>query len=378
MRKMSNINLIKSSIRSSQGNLDETIQAIKSSKITISSKEIPSLEEMINVPYFLFEEKVQENKEDIFEAMKCIVSDVISELNELDRRETALIIGTSQVDLNTRDSIKRTIYEKELYPSLCIKRSIDSYAKDISNEFGLNDYTMTIATACTSSANAVLEASKLINAGIFKYVVIVGVEVFSTVMSSGFSSMKLLSCNSQKPFDNSRNGLVLGEAIASILLGKDDSLWSLEGGFSNCDSATITSVSASGDEFAKVMKNCLKIAGVKPQDITALKTHATSTYTNDIAEVNAIRQVFDENIIFTAFKPYVGHTLGACGVLELAILMGSVDDGFIPKTINHVDSIYKSYVPLLEHKECSSGTFMLNYFGFGGNNTSLIIKKEES
>jgi len=219
---MSSINLIKSSIRSSQGNLDETIQAIKSSKITISSKEIPSLEEMINVPYFLFEEKVQENKEDIFEAMKRVVFDVISELNKVDRRETALIIGTSQVDLNTRDSIKRTIYEKELYPSSCIKRSIDSYAKDISNEFGLNDYTMTIATACTSSANAVLEASKLINAGIFKYVVIVGVEVFSTVMSSGFSSMKLLSCNSQKPFDNSRNGLVLGEAIASILLGKDE------------------------------------------------------------------------------------------------------------------------------------------------------------
>ena len=206
---MHNINLIKSSIRSSQGNLDETVQAIKNSNITISSKDVPTMEEMINIPYFVFEEKIQENKKDIYEAIKSVVSDVIVDLSEDDRAQTALIIGTSQVDLNTTDSIINTIYEKEPYPSSCVKRSIDSYAKDLSKEFGLNDYTMTIATACTSSANAVLEASNLIDAGIFKYVVIVGVEIFSSMMSSGFSSMKLLSLSSQKPFDNSREGLVL-------------------------------------------------------------------------------------------------------------------------------------------------------------------------
>ena len=374
---MPNINLIKSSIRSSQGNLDETVHAIKNSNIRISSKEVPTLEEKITIPYFLFEEMVQENKKDILEVIKSSVFDVISDLNENDRAQTALIIGTSQVDLNTADTIVDTIYEKESYPSTCIKRSIDSYAKDISKEFGLNDYTMTIATACTSSANAVLEASNLIDAGIFKYVVIVGLEVFSSMMSSGFSSMKLLSQSCQKPFDNSREGLVLGEAIASILLGKDNSNWSIKGGFSNCDSATITSVSEGGDEFAKVMRGALEISGISTQEITALKAHATSTPTNDIAEANAIRKVFDENIIFTALKPYVGHTLGACGALELAIFMASIDEGFIPKTIDHVDSIYKNYVPLLEHKECESGIFMLNYFGFGGNNTSLIIQKEK-
>ncbi|NOR57550.1 MAG: 3-oxoacyl-ACP synthase, partial [Sulfurimonas sp.] len=270
---MPNINLIKTSIRSSQGNLDETVQAIKSSNIRISSKEVPTLEEKITIPYFLFEEMVQENKKDILEVIKSSVFDVISNLNENDRAQTALIIGTSQVDLNTADTIVDTIYEKEPYPSTCIKRSIDSYAKDISNEFGLNDYTMTIATACTSSANAVLEASNLIDAGIFKYVVIVGLEIFSSMMSSGFSSMKLLSQSCQKPFDNSREGLVLGEAIASILLGKDNSTWSIKGGFSNCDSATITSVSEGGDEFAKVMRGALEISGISTQEITALKAH---------------------------------------------------------------------------------------------------------
>ena len=361
---------------SSQGDLAETIQAIKSSNIKVSSKEVPSLEEKIKIPYFKLENKVQENQKEILEAIKESVLDVISDLNESDRENTALIVGTSQVDYNIADSITRTITNNEAYPSTSIKRSIDSFAKDIADECGLNDYTMTIATACTSSANAVLEASNLINTGIFKYVVVVGVEILSDMMNSGFSSMKLLSPNVQKPFDKSREGLVLGEAMASILLGKDRSSWSLKGGFSNCESATITSVSESGDEFAKVMKNSLELSGVGPNEITALKAHATSTPTNDIAEINAISNLFDRSLTFTALKPYVGHTLGACGVLELAIFMASIDSGFIPATINNNTPINECYIPLQEHKKCDSGIFMMNYFGFGGNNTSLIIEKE--
>jgi 3-oxoacyl-(acyl-carrier-protein) synthase len=95
-----------------------------------------------------------------------------------------------------------------------------------------------------------------------------------------------------------------------------------------------------------------------------------------MSEINAIKKVFASDLTFSVLKPYVGHTLGACGVLELAIFMSCIDDGFIPKTLNHKESIIKEYTPLQEHKECKSGVFMLNYFGFGGNNTSVIIQKE--
>lgn len=373
---MSKVNLLKSSIISAQGNLTQTVDAIKKSEIKISSKEVDTLEDKVKIPYFLFEDESREEQEYIYNAIKEVVEDVLSDLNEEDKEQTALIIGSSSVDLNLTDSIKETIDYKEPFPSTTTKRSVDSFAKDIANELGLNDYTMTIGTACTSSANAVLEAKNLLDADIFKYVVIVGVEIFSKMMSSGFSSMKLLSSTSQKPFDVAREGLVLGEGVASILLGKEDSPWSIVNGFSNCESSTITSVGESGDEFKNVMRNALSLSGLTTQDITALKAHATSTPTNDIAEANAIKSVFENDITFTALKPYTGHTLGACGALELAIFMESIDEGFIPKTLNHKDAIYKEYVPLLEHKKCSSGIFMLNYFGFGGNNTSLIIKKE--
>lgn len=373
--KMTKVNLLKSSIFSAQGDLEQTVQAIKNNTISISSKEVATLDENIKIPYFLLQQETKESQSFIYEAIKSVVSDVATELSSEDRAQTALLFGTSMIDLNVIDSIKDA-QENKPFGTNNIKKSIDSYAKDLVSEFGFNNYTMTIATACTSSANAVLQAKNLLDADVFKYVIVVGVEIFLQMMSSGFSSMKLFSQSSQKPFDTSRDGLVLGEGLASILLGKDESAWSVVAGFSNCDSSTITSVSESGDEFAKVMKNTLSLAALTPKNITALKTHATSTLTNDIAEANAICNVFDDSLTFTALKPYLGHTLGACGTLELAIFMACIDEGFIPKTINHKESIYKNYVPLLEHKECNSGVFMLNYFGFGGNNTSLIIKKE--
>ena len=374
---MTNIHFLKSSIRSAQGSLDETIEAIKNENIAISSKEVPTLDENLLIPYFLFQDEVEEDSQKIYQAIKDVVSEVISELSQDDKAQTALIVGTSLVDLNITEFIRKNIYEEDVAPLKSMKRSIDSYAKDIASDFGLNDYTMTIATACTSSANGVLEARNLLMADMFKYVVVVGVEVFASMMSSGFSSMKLLSSTSQKPFDTTREGLVLGEGIASILISKEKSPWSLAGGFGNCDSSTITSVSASGDEFVKVIENTLELSGLTPKDITALKAHATSTPANDSAEINAIKNVFDNNVVFTALKPYTGHTLGACGVLELAIFMACVDDGFIPKTLNHKNPIDEKYIPLVEHKECTNGVFMLNYFGFGGNNTSLIIQKDK-
>ena len=284
----------------------------------------------------------------------------------------------SHLDENVINAVEDTTNEYEKNPSKFSKTSLDSYTDDIAKKLGLNPFTMTVATACTSSINALLEARNLINSKVFDYAIVVGVEVVSDVMSDGFNSMNLLSLKSQKPFDKQRDGLILGEAIAGVLVGSDDSSWSLLGGFSNCNSETITSVSESGEEFQEVMLNAMTLCDVKAEDITALKAHATSSLSNDLAEINAISRLFDKELTFTAIKPYIGHTLGACGVLEMAIMMACVDDGFIPKTLNSEDNIIQEYTPIQEHKECSGGLFMLNYFGFGGNNTTAIIQKEIS
>jgi len=369
-------NILKTEIKSSLGNLTQTIQSIKNSQTGVSKKEILALEGEVEFPYYLFKDSVDDNYDSIYIALKDVVSKTIKDISKEDRAKTAIIVGTSITDWNVVKAIETTIYDYKKTEYYSHKRSIDSYAKDLSDEFGLSGFTMTINTACTSSANAVLEASNLVDAKLYKYVVVIGLEIFSKIMSSGFCAMQLLSTSAIKPFSNDRDGTILGEAIVSILIGEDDSAWKVRGGFTNCDGVSITAVSEEGDEFVEIMQKALEVSDVKKEDIKVLKTHATGTNSNDISEINAISRFFDKDIKFTALKPYLGHTIGACGALEIAVFMACIDNGFVPKTLNHFNSINSDYTPILEDIECNDGIFMLNYFGFGGNNTSVILEKE--
>ena len=301
------------------------------------------LKDGITIPYFALEQEIKQNQDDIYKAIKDVVSKVLPK----NRKKTALLVGTSLVDWYLVDAINACAYDtKETYSSK--KRSVDSYAKDLSDELELSGYTQTINTACTSSANALLEAKNLINAEIVEYVIVVGLEVYSPVMSSGFYSMDLLSPTKPKPFAKDRDGLVLGEGVGAMLLGKESSDWELVGGFSNCNSETITSVSSSGKECVEVMKNALKNCAQLEEDITAIKAHATGSWANDEAEMNAIKKVFKKEPTIITLKQHIGHTIGASGVLEIAYLLQKIEQ---------------------------NGTIMCNYFGFGGNNISLILRK---
>lgn len=371
-------NILNAYINSSLGDLATSLENIKKENINISTKCVQGIMEYEDISYYLLEESIEDTQEGIYPAMKNIVSQSIKHLTPEERRETAIIVGTSIIDWNSINAIESTVYEYKKSEYYSAKRSIDSYAKDVSKELGLNGFTMTINTACTSSANALLEATNLVDTGIYKYVVVVGLEIFSFMMSSGFNAMQLLNKGGIKPFDKEREGTVLGEGLGAFLVGKKGSKWRVKGGYSNCDAANITALSPQGDEVVNVMQSALELSGVKAEEITALKAHATGTPSNDLSEINALSRVFDEKLAFTALKPYIGHTIGACGVLELAIFMACVDDGFIPKTLHCSDPLNPLYTPLQEHKECHSGIFMLNYFGFGGNNTSLILEKEQA
>ena len=159
---------------------------------TMSKK---NLKDGVSIPFFALEDEIRQNQAEI----KKVIKEVILKVLPKDKDETALIIGTSLVDWYLVDAINDLAYEKKK-PFYSKKRSIDSYAKDISQELGLSGFTMSINTACTSSANALLEAKNLLEANLFKYVIVVGLEIFSSIMSSGFYSMELLSSTKAKPF----------------------------------------------------------------------------------------------------------------------------------------------------------------------------------
>jgi 3-oxoacyl-[acyl-carrier-protein] synthase-1 len=365
---MHSVNILDYEILCSQGNLAQTCDRVKNQTTKISLK--------LGKPFYSFENYIEQTQDNIYNTIKNLLQNIILRMDDDKRSSTAIFIGTSIIDWNLVDSINSCAYQYKKTPYSSKKLSIDTYAKKLSDEFGLSGFTMTINTACTSSANALLEASNLINCGVVKYAIVVGLEIYSPLMSDGFSKMELISQTNAKPFDINRDGLVLGEALGAILLGKDSSKWSLLGGFSNCNSATITAVGSNGDECVEVIENTLERLSLKPKDITAIKAHATGSSSNDEAEINAISRVFSSEVVFTALKPYIGHTIGASGVVEIALLMGCIDRDFIPKTLFCDNSILQNYKPLIEHKECKSGVFMCNYFGFGGNNISLVVEKK--
>ncbi|MCW8838445.1 MAG: beta-ketoacyl synthase N-terminal-like domain-containing protein [Thiovulaceae bacterium] len=364
---MPNIYLSNFELLSSQGDLSDTLKAIKNNDITISKKHIVTDIQSVDAPYFLLKDEIKEDKDEIYQALENITSKIISGLEAKDLPSTALIIGTALADMYIIESIADSVYENEKKPYKSEKTSIDTYAKKLSKKFGLNDFTMTINTACTSSANGILEGSNLIKAGIVDSVIVLGIEIYSPMMSSGFSAMNLLSLNKQRPFEDSRDGLVLGEALAGIVLSKEKSKHELLGGYSNCNASSITGVSESGEEYIEVMKKALINSQTCAKSLSAIKTHATSTHASDLSEMNAMDDMFEKKPTLCALKPYVGHTIGACGTLELAIFLSCIDDGFIPKLPSK-----------RKNTQCENGIFLLNYFGFGGNNTSLIVQSGQS
>jgi 3-oxoacyl-[acyl-carrier-protein] synthase-1 len=253
------------------------------------------------------------------------------------------------------------------------------YARD---KFDLGGEEYSFNTACSSSANAFMAAANMIATGRCDHALVLGVEVLNQMSLQGFAGMMLLSPDACRPFDANRSGTLLGEAVACVVLSREphqgsafcgEKPYYFLGGANLCDTKSVTSSNA--DVISEVMQRALNQANLAPSDIDVIKAHGTGTENNDAAESRAMQQVFADQLPpFTSLKPYLGHTLGACGMAEMGVLLASVQQGFIPKTPTFEDADPELGVePLREHHEFRQGTLMLNYFGFGGNNTSLIL-----
>jgi len=152
------------------------------------------------------------------------------------------------------------------------------------------------------------------------------------------------------------------------------------GGANLCDTYGVTSHDEEGIAVAETMNRALQRAGVEPGDISAIKAHATGTENNDRTECAAMGITFGRRIPpVTCLKPFIGHTVGACGVSEMILFTESVRAGFIPATpgFGEIDEEL-NLSPLTENREAGEGIFMLNYFGFGGNCTTLIVSNRSA
>jgi 3-oxoacyl-[acyl-carrier-protein] synthase-1 len=291
-------------------------------------------------------------------------------LSTFDLDNIALFIGTSSAKLPLNEHIvcqTGAILEDLNMNEIC---SI------LSKRLGINGFSTIISTACTSSSNALIQAREMIEAGLVKHAIVLGVELYNELSIRGFDSFMLLSQDKIRPFDQNRDGVILGEALSAVVLGSGgsgDGDIELVSGAINVDIASITSPSPKS--LASVMSEAISQAGISPDDIKLVKTHSTATHHNDLAEAKALHLLFDSIPHVTALKPYIGHTMGACGTNELVLLAESLKQGFVPRTINFSEADNEcSVYPVSEELSVTPGYYLLNYFGFGGNNSSLVIK----
>ena len=259
---------------------------------------------------------------------------------------------------------------------------------EIADYFGCFDYTMTTSTACSSAMNALIMGKLLIESGERDIVVAGGSEALSLFHLNGFKSLMILDRERCRPFDQTRAGLNLGEGAAYLVLESETSalqrgaeiLGVLSGGGNACDAHHQTASSEDGEGAYLAMTQAVSDAGVSPSDIGYVNAHGTGTPNNDASESAALRRVFGEKLPpVSSTKSYTGHTTSASGSIEAVFCLLAMREGFLPYQSEYQNFDEQCIVPVsgMECPRVSLRHVMCNAFGFGGNDSSIILSRYE-
>ena len=360
--------------------VDVCLAQLKAGAVASRTWSITDLEEPASFPIYTF--AGADSLVDLSSAVALIqrvVTEAVTEagLTTAERAALPIFIGASAFSLD-RESLDPVNVEK---PSALGVQSVLAYqqvAFVAQQLLGASGDTFAFQTACTSSANAVVSAMRMIRQGEFPHALVLGVEIANLATMVGFSSLQLIAPALQ-PFDRDRKGIVLGEGVGAVVLsaarGNGAGLWLQEGG-SNIDSYRVTTSNPDGMCVASLQTAVLARAGVAAHTIRGVKAHGTGSPMNDAGEAAVIRRAFDVPPPMCALKPYLGHTLGACGVNELVLMSAALRDGVFPATPGfRTPDPALGVVPTTSHGEAPDGHYLLNYFGFGGHNTILLLEK---
>jgi 3-oxoacyl-[acyl-carrier-protein] synthase II len=274
--------------------------------------------------------------------------------------------------------------ERRVSPFLVPMMMANAAGAAISMRFGLQGPNETICTACAAGTHAVGNAARLIAYGRCDAVVTGGAESAATVTAlAGFANMTALTSSGvSRPFDVDRDGFVMGEGSAVLVLEEWERavargatiLGEVMGAASNADAHHITAPAPGGTGAIACMHLALEEAGLGPADIRQVNAHGTSTPLNDAAEAEACRRVFGEpGPPVTSIKGVTGHALGAAGALEAAAVLLSIEHRLVPPTANTKVVDLGIDVVTGDAREWEPGPVISNNFGFGGHNGSVII-----
>ena len=253
-----------------------------------------------------------------------------------------------------------------------------SFSRNIAAWMGLNGARYSFSNACIAGFSALDAARSLIGAGLIDDAIVLGVELANNSTLAGFAAMELLSHTAGRPFDARRDGLVLGEAVAAVYLSAKPSTWRIAGLRTGLDGYSTTGPNPDGSRIASVAVDCLKEANLPAADIELIKLQAAGSPGTDLAEANALRQIFGNTLPpLLSLKPYLGHTLGASGMAELAALLACLDADKIPATagFSKVDPEIALF-PMVDRSTAHIEHALLNLIGFGGGLACLIVERQ--
>ena len=267
----------------------------------------------------------------------------------------------------------------------------------ISMKYGFKGINFSVVAACASSAVALIDAMNYIRLGKADVMIVCGAEASVTEVSMGaFSAMKALSerndepHKASRPFDANRDGFVMGEGSACIILEHEEHaqqraatiIAEIAGGAMNADAYHITAPHPDGESVMQVMRDALEDASLQPTQIDYINAHGTSTPLGDAAEIKAIESVFEKHayhLNISSTKSMTGHLMGAAGIVEAVAAVLSMQNNLVPPTINHFN-LDEALNPRLNYtfnfaQKKQLNAVMSNNFGFGGHNASIIFKR---
>lgn len=296
------------------------------------------------------------------ERLQRIVRSVAAQADEGAGRSCPLLVASSSLDIGLMEHEVR---------DLRLGGDLQDFAGLVAGALDWQGPVFTVSTACTSAINAVLAGCDLIRSGEAAEALVIGAELGNRFTVAGFGAMQLLSPDGAQPFGAGRNGLVLGEAVAALRLSSRPWRWRIAGG-----SNVVDGRNPSGTEASAVIAMCheaLAQSGLGARDIDLVKVQAAGSPVNDAIEAGALKQVFFDALPpLVSLKSLIGHTLGASGAAELALLLGCIEAGAWPSAGYAVDD--ELGIALSTQAPARLRNILLNVVGFGGGHTSLVLQ----
>lgn len=351
-------------------------------------------------------DKKESRKMDAFAQYGLIVAeealqDSGIDLNKIDKNKFGVIWGSGVGGIETFQNEIINFSENNknprFNPFFIPKLITDICPGLISIKYGLKGPNFATVSACASASNAIIDSYNYIKLGTSDIIITGGSEAaVNEAGVGGFNALKALSERNDspetasRPFDKERDGFVLGEGGGGLILENYDhaikrnaKIYAEIIGFGmSSDAHHITAPHPDGEGARLAMNNAINNANIKKEEIDYINVHGTSTPLGDKSEIFAIENVFNEhayNINISSTKSMTGHLLGAAGAIESIASIISINEGFIPPTINHFnyDEEFSPKLNLTLNKiqKKNINIVISNTFGFGGHNTSIVFKK---